>query len=429
MRQAPPLALLGLCERAEKAIDPSTGLYMWNALGIRSFLGSFIFPLPLKGWNFLFALYEPRSEESFEVVIRDEARSQVGSFNVTLSVAKQGEIRDIPPLERQEFLRTPGGWCLDFVPCGSLGPMIPLPGRYTFFLKDSTEETSIGSIYFGMLSAPPLSPDRVAALRSDPAAAKMVKLHAECGLCKERLGMYAGLERSSAMAADGYIWYADLPDTFKCKCGGFWADLRIIRTNLPALLGQRTSPRGEASIVPLYERMGIEAIRSNLLKLLNDSTREEDIQIFLNENPLALHICCPTAVRIIAKAPILTRYVTDFAILGANHELIVVELEKAQTTLMTKRGGIAAPLQHAFDQANEWLQLVDDQRSAFLDALNIDPKTVAKVRGVVIAGRDRPYDIRHLRTLKGRDFARVTFLSYDDVAASLQELAERVGEL
>ena len=62
------------------------------------------------------------------------------------------------------------------------------------------------------------------------------------------------------------------------------------------------------------------------------------------------------------------------------------------TRLMTKRGAVASDLEHAFHQVRSWLSVVDEHRLAVLATLNVDRASVAAVRAVVIAGRDKPYD-------------------------------------
>ena len=410
--------------------DPSTGLHAWNALGIRSVVASLIYPLPLAGWSYVLAMYEPSAADSFEIVLRDEGGVQIGAVRPSILAVRHNELQQQAPLDRLRFRAIQSdGWFLDFAPAECFGFMIPRPGRYIFSVKDHDEETAIGSLLFGLLSPMPLSDDRVKAIRSDPAAVKSIRFTAECSGCHDKLRAYAGLERSIALASQGLVWHADLPDVFKCKCGKFTVDLGIIRKNLPGFLGGPMPDGREISAVPLYEQAAIEAIERNLLAILDSATREEDLQIFFDQNPLTLNICCPTATKIIAKAPILTHYKTDFAILSARRELILVELEKPGTHLMTKRGGVAAPLQHAFDQVNEWLQLADDHRLGVLHEVGIAPDQVAVIRGVVVAGRDGAYDAGQLRALKGRDFGRVTFLTYDDVAASLGGLAKKIGVL
>lgn len=430
MKTAPPVAFLGVCNRAAQVHDPGTGLPIWNALGIRTIVGAYIYPLALTGWSFLFALYDPQDREDFNIVIKDDRGEQISSVHLTLEAVKQSEDREHrAPGLRDSSITTPSGWTLSIAPSDRIRFMPPRPGLYTFYVVDTDGESAIGSIHFGLLPVPPLTTERIAAIRSDPGATKIVRIEAACVTCQDKIGVYAAFERSSSTSVSGYQWYADVPDEFRCKCGLFIVDLRIIRTNLPALLGAPVPGDGALSFIPLYQRAGIETMQRGLADLLDRCTREEDIQVFFDENPLTLHCCAPSADKIIAKASVLTRHKTDFAILSSRRELILVELERADTRLLTNKGGVAGPLQHALDQVNDWLQLADDQRGAFLDSLDIDPSLVASVRGVVIAGRDNPYQVRHLRSLKGKDFGRVTFFTYDDVCAALGQLAKRVASL
>jgi hypothetical protein len=48
---------------------------------------------------------------------------------------------------------------------------------------------------------------------------------------------------------------------------------------------------------------------------------------------------------------------------------------------------------------------------------------------VVIAGRDSGYDAEHLRKLKGRDWGKVSFLTYDDMLFSVDALIRKMEVL
>jgi hypothetical protein len=63
------------------------------------------------------------------------------------------------------------------------------------------------------------------------------------------------------------------------------------------------------------------------------------------------------------------------------------------------------------------------------DSLRIPREMVSTVRGVVIAGRDLGNDASHLRRLKGAYQGEVTLLTYDDLAAGLAALAQRIEDL
>jgi Domain of unknown function (DUF4263) len=133
--------------------------------------------------------------------------------------------------------------------------------------------------------------------------------------------------------------------------------------------------------------------------------------------------------RFFFKPPILNFFNADFAIVTPQKELILIEIERTTTRLMNKDGGMAGPLRHAFDQVHDWLHTLDEHRLAALDALKIDRNLVSSIRGVVIAGRDRGYDAQHLRRLKGVDYGKVIFLTYDDLLFSLIALLRRMESL
>jgi len=265
--------------------------------------------------------------------------------------------------------------------------MLPAPGRYLVY-QGTTKETEelIGEFCCFAFDPPPLTAERVAAIKSDPHAMKAVRLTVSCTECQSKVQMYAALERTSAIEAEGYTWYTEIPDTFLCSCGKSVFDLRITRKNLFGYLGEVYNAEHILSYVPLYERSVLDNIRSEFTHLLNSNTKEEIIQQFLENNPILLHQF--PAVRILFKPPILTRYVADFAIVGPQGELILIEIELPSMNLLRKNGDHAAPLTHAVNQVQNWIQVASDHRTAFLSELNIDMALIGTIRGVVIGGRD-----------------------------------------
>jgi hypothetical protein len=181
------------------------------------------------------------------------------------------------------------------------------------------------------------------------------------------------------------------------------------------------------SMVPLYEQSAFRHIHERFGGLLDSDPEEEVIQQFIQETPAILHQF--PALLMSFKTPILTRYRPDFAIVTAQKELILIEIENTRTRLLKKDGGIAAPLSHAFDRVESWLHVVNDHKLAILDALNVDRDMVSTVRGVVIAGRDKGQDAAHLKRLKGTDRGRVSFLTFDDLLFSVGALARDIGNL
>jgi hypothetical protein len=292
---------------------------------------------------------------------------------------------------------------------------------------DEFEEV-IGQIGFAYAPALPLTSDRIEAIRSNPNATKWVRILVECNKCGNKLKAYAGLERSIDNEAEGWCWYRDLPDRFRCECGTNDINLRYIRESLHALLGSVQKDDGQIEFHRLYERGILEAICDEYWGLLSKKPEEEAIQKFVEKNPVILQSFNPE--RIFHKAPILSKYQTDFTILDNRGHLVLIEIERANIRLLKKDGSIAADLEHAITQVNDWLHLFDQHRQACLECIGISSADVVQVSGIVIAGRDdTKYAKEHLARLKWRDFGRVTFLTYDDVGRSLVGLLRRFSQL
>lgn len=153
----------------------------------------------------------------------------------------------------------------------------------------------------------------------------------------------------------------------------------------------------DVSAVRLYEKTTLEQYCKDLLKLIEPNTAEQELQDFLESHPIFFHVFLPK--RIIFKPPILTKYFADFAVLNARDELLLIEIERPHLKMLKKDAGRTADLEHAFHQVRTWKQVLDDHRAAALDAIGLQLHEVAKVRGVVVAGR-KPSDERMLRMLR-----------------------------
>jgi len=176
----------------------------------------------------------------------------------------------------------------------------------------------------------------------------------------------------------------------------------------------------------MYERTALEQYCRELLKLIETDTPEEELQNFLESHPIFFHLFLPT--KIILKPPILTKYFADFAILNARNELLLVEIERSNLKLLKKDGGKTAELEHAFYQVRTWKQVIDDHRGAALDALSLELKEVANVKGVVVAGR-KPPDERKLRMLRSVSSADIELYTYDDLLGAVTELIKHVANV
>lgn len=423
--KTPQIVFLGLCERASYVREGNTNIFKWNILGLKTIVLSYIFPLKFDEWIAGFAF--PGESAGIETKLRmvDETGNEVGTLSLFAQAVPPNTDNVQPEYDDPLLIVPEYGWTTAFLPLTETGWVIPRPGIY--YLENISGEQAIrmGTLQFVVVEATPLSTERIAAIKADPYAAKAVRIELGCKYCPSKLHAYAALERSEESEKEGWIWYQDLPDFFKCECEKTKQDLQYVQKNLHGLLGRRRwSSDDQLSFMPLYERSSLESIRTNFAHLVSRNPREELLQQFLEQHPILLHQY--PARRIIPKPPILTAYVADFGIITPQKELILVELEKTTTRLMKKNGGIAAPLSHAFDQVRDWLYEVDEHRLAVLDSLKIDRAEVSVIRGLVIAGRDTGYDARDLRKLKGADYGRVTFLTYDDLLFALDALIRRV---
>ena len=418
----PEVVFLGFCERAEHVRVGNTNVFHWNVLGLRNVVLSHIFPLSFNGWSAGFAIPQNALEREIKLRILDEDGKEIGSFNLLAKTVSADTGQSVHQCDTPPVLIPEHGRVIVFTQMPQPGWLIPQPGVYYVEQQNAgNEATRVGTLIFALIDPAPLTPERVAAIKSDPGAAKVVKIVLGCNQCPSKKLIYSAIERSLTAGREESIWYEDCPDRFICECGKTDMDLQYIRRNLHGLLGHRPEKNsGQLSFVPMYEKSFLESIRSTFAQLLSEDPREELLQQFIDKNPVLLHQF--PAERILTKPKILTSYVADFGIVTPQKELILVEIEKTSTRLMKKDGGSAAPLNHAIDQVENWLHEANEHRLAVLDSLEISRDNVSVVKGVVIAGRDSGYDAASLRKLKGRDRGKITFLTYDDLLFSFETL-------
>lgn len=425
--KAGDLVFLGVCERAAYVQDGNTNLEKWNIIGLKNIVLSHIFPLTLTGWQLGFAISAELVGKQTGIEFIDESEEVLGTINISMqAVTPDAEDlalkRDAPPV------RTAApGHTVCFVSADSIGMMIGKPGVYSFRVQTDDGLKVIGGLQFIVVEPPPLTQERITAIRSEPDAAKAIRMELGCMHCPKKFRVYAALDRDKQMEEEEWQWYENIPDEFICECKRTTVDLTILRRNLHGLLGSQLRDEQNLAFIPLYEQSSLRTIRSKFKRLLDVAPEEEILQVFIHENPILLHQF-PSKL-IYAKPPILTSYKADFGIVTPQKELILIELEKTTTRLMTKKGGVAAPLNHAFDQVRDWLHVIDEHRLATLEAMKIDRNDVSIVRGVVIAGRDSGYDAQQLRKLKGSDWGNIRFLTYDDILFSLDALIRRLDAM
>lgn len=428
----PPIAFLGLTERAAFVYDSNTNLLKLNVLGLKQHFLSHLFPINFSSLDYLIAIHSSHLDAPIVLRIKNEEGAEVGSFTLQI---EQRPAKATPSIEDlavkrhgQTIQAVMDGWIVVPIPRPSGGSiLINRPGLYSLVFEIEGKEVTSGQILFALVDPEPLSLSRIAAIKSNPNATKYVRFEFKCNGCNDGVKMYAGIERAPKTEEIGYTWYEDLPDSFACPCKKVEVDLSICRRNLHAFLGRPFTNSTDINLVPLYEKEGLTNIRHQFVGLLQSNSKEEVFQVFIEENPILLNrFSCQ---QILSKAPILTQYKTDFAVLTSNQELLLIELERPQTKLLKKKGHTHSELQHAVDQARQWLHLANEHRLAVLQCMGIEKEKVGSIRAVVIVGRDEGYNLEYLRELKGTDRGHIAFITYDDLVKGLDVLIENMSQL
>ncbi len=282
-------------------------------------------------------------------------------------------------------------------------------------------------------TVPPFTPEDIAAIRSDPLGLKIVQLRLSCKICHVELRTYTGLERNDKLEAKGWIWYESLLENFPCEC----ADkrnvfsLRYIRTGLNGVLRRSFTPAGKATAstvdtVRLYERTALEQDCREFLKLIRSKAKEEEVQKFLESHTIFFSSFLPA--KLMVKKPVLTKYIVDFAVVNQRKELLLIEIERPGIPLVKKDGGIRSELQHAIDQVRRWIQVFNDHRSAALESFGLKLADVARVKGVVIAGRT-PLDEKQARLLRATSWGDIEFFTYDDLLEGTSDIIKQIATI
>lgn len=420
----PRVALVGWCDRAARIEGSHPALTCTNIQGLTSSRVSHLFPLSLQGATLVFGIYNPKPGESFAIEFRHSDGTKAFDFGMNLTGVQIFEH------ERKMYIDSDSpsaaqGWYFQTIQVPNHVP-INRPDTLAAFLKSESGEQFLGSFNLLHASVPPYSVDQVAALRSDPLARRIVRITYSCTECGGRLQTYAALERNKAMEEQGWSWFAELGEEFHCNCGKMSFGLQYLRTGLHGLLSRSLAPDDQAAgdFMRLYEKTKLEDDCQQFKALLDQNVPEEKLQAFLEEHPI--FFARFSANRLIPKPKIMLKYVADFAILNQRKELLLIEIEKAGTRLLTKEHQIAADLQHAVTQVTDWIQEVSDHKTAVLNSHGIELKEVAVVRGVVIAGRS-PSDDEEARSLRRAFSGNVDFYTYDDLLRDTTEIIRRIA--
>lgn len=431
-RQPPNIAFLGICEKAMQVREGSPFFWKYNIIGLRQAMVLHVFPHVMQASHLAFAIYDAFNFEKARLSIIDPSGREIYHQDVELYLRDEVLIKDYIPradvgvmVQSQEV----PGWSFLLFPRDTL-ISIDAPGKYELVMSRGLEKIPLGTLLFFHAPAPPLTEERIAAIRSNPHSTKQVMMIYQCNICEDKIQMYAGIERDDEEEKKGFVWYKDLPEKFNCRCGNKRVDLSIFRENGHWLINNGVVLRGEGELEDfsrLYNSQPLEAITNEFAYLLDKNPSEQVIQEFIEDNPVLLHQFA--AEKLFVKSPILSKYKTDFTVLSNNGDLILIEIERANLQLLKQDGGRSADLQHAFDQVRDWLHTAEHHRAAVLECMGVKSEEVTNIRGVVLAGRDGGYDSEHLRRLKWDTPNKVTFYTYDDLIRAMIVLLQRIKKL
>lgn len=294
------------------------------------------------------------------------------------------------------------------------------PGEYKLLINKGKVQDLVGTFFVSYQSAIPLTQERIQAIKSDPLSMKYLRYTIGCDSCKEELSVLCGIEKDKNKKNPDSVWYEDLPDNFKCKCGKVDINLKYLKESAHALLGYRARDfsSNTETIESEYSKGTLENIAREFGALINNlESGEEEIQKFIEKNPIILSCLTPDLLKY--KSPIGSKFKTDFTVFTPKKELLLVEIEKPSTKLFKKNGDQHAELTHAFDQVKNWLMSATRNRLALIDDVKMKGLTVdsvTNIKGVVIAGKNNKEYDPYLEKLR---IGNIDFYTYDDLLNNL----------
>lgn len=191
------------------------------------------------------------------------------------------------------------------------------------------------------------------------------------------------------------------------------------------LLGLQTQTAENLSgRLPSQETMSnVEALSSKFEKLLEDETREEDLQRFLKDNSFVLH----QSAEAIPKQKLGEDFVTDFVLVAATTQgptYFLVELERADHSVLTKDFSLASPVTQAIRQTREWDIWLEKNKAYIQNKL----PGFETPRYIVVIGRSNNFDDSQRAYMRSynRQWNNLELLTYDDVLYRFRATIEKL---
>ena len=146
--------------------------------------------------------------------------------------------------------------------------------------------------------------------------------------------------------------------------------------------------------------------------LLDNAEREEELQIFLKENPMVLH---PTS-ELIPKKKLGEDFITDFVLIAPSDQgpkYTLVEIEKVSHRIINSDNSLSAASNHAIKQTQDWDVWLESNKAYLqqkLPGFETPNYLVVIGRGNTLDGTAKTY----LRSYN-RSWKNIELLTYDDV--------------
>lgn len=155
----------------------------------------------------------------------------------------------------------------------------------------------------------------------------------------------------------------------------------------------------------------------------SDPEKEEELQVFLKENPILL---CPGYVNMYPKLAI-GGHKTDFVFKEAIEGYLLVELEKSTDRLFLNSGDESTKLRHARMQIFNWKRYIEDNLSTVQKELKLFGIS-SNPRGLIIIGRSKSLDEenRRMLTTMHNDSPNIRILTYDDLLVYIKAIVENL---
>lgn len=156
----------------------------------------------------------------------------------------------------------------------------------------------------------------------------------------------------------------------------------------------------------------LKEIATKFDALLSDAQKEEELQLFIKQNPIVLH---PTA-ELIPKKKLGEDFVTDFVLVTPSDQgpsYTLVEIEKSSYPILLQDNSLSSQTNHAIKQTRDWDVWLEKNKSYLqgkLPGFETPLYLVVIGRGNVLDDTSKAY----LRSYN-RDWKNIELLTYDDV--------------